>query len=176
MTRFVSHPAPPPEGVRSRAARDVDEPSPPGRTRSGEPQPPIHVETERPILVVDDDDDIRDALSDVLCFEGFAVEVSRNGLEAIELLRAPCPLPSLILLDLMMPVLDGRAFLWLKARDANLKNIPVVVLTAGGNCRELEASESICRCLPKTVALKELVATIRACRASETTTPPRRMT
>jgi two-component system chemotaxis response regulator CheY len=156
----------------------MDEPAPQGRTRGDDPPPPppLHVETEGPILVVDDDDDIREALSDVLCFEGFAVEVSRNGLEAIELLRTPSPLPSLILLDLMMPVLDGRAFLWLKARDATLKNIPVVVLTAGGNCRELEATESICRCLPKTVGLKELVATIRACRAPEATRPAPRMT
>lgn len=63
---------------------------------------------EKVILVVDDDPDILEALSDILLAEGFAVRRARNGQEALARL-SPAP-PDLILLDLMMPVMDGWQF------------------------------------------------------------------
>src|SRR5262245_54428513 len=81
------------------------------------------------IMVVDDDVDIRDALSDMLDDFGHPVVTARNGREAIDQLQSD-PLPSLILLDLMMPVMDGYEFLEAKRKDARIASIPVAILTA----------------------------------------------
>lgn len=114
----------------------------------------------RSILVVDDDEDVRDTLRDALQFEGLAVVVAHNGQEAVDTLRANDQISWLVLLDLTMPIMDGRAFLGVRARDAALADIPVIVLTAGSDCREVEAMEDISCCLPKTVLLPELMAAI----------------
>jgi CheY-like chemotaxis protein len=82
------------------------------------------------ILVVEDDDAIRAALVDLLEDEGYDVRQARDGAEALTLLRSEPP-PCLILLDWMMPVMDGKAFLEERERDPSLFHIPVVVLTAG---------------------------------------------
>jgi len=82
-----------------------------------------------PILVVDDDPDILYALSEALSEEGFSVQVAQNGQEALDLIgEAP---PALILLDLMMPVMDGREFGCRIRSSPDLANIPIIVLSAG---------------------------------------------
>ncbi len=87
--------------------------------------------TRGSILVVDDDEDIRFSLCDVLEDLDFRSTPARNGQEALELLRDPSrPPPSLILLDLMMPVMNGWQFLEARAQDLQLAAIPVVVMTA----------------------------------------------
>ena len=68
------------------------------------------MEAHHTLLVVDDDMDIRDALQDALELEGYAVQLAADGLEALERLRSSEPRPQLILLDLMMPRMDGVAF------------------------------------------------------------------
>jgi CheY-like chemotaxis protein len=81
------------------------------------------------ILVVDDDPDILYALSEALSEEGFSVQVAQNGQEALDLIgEAP---PALILLDLMMPVMDGREFGSRIRSSPDLANIPIIVLSAG---------------------------------------------
>jgi CheY-like chemotaxis protein len=87
------------------------------------------VDTSRFVLVVDDDPDLLDVTSFVIENEGMAVETARNGEEALALLRTG-RLPELVLLDLMMPVMNGWEFLAAVANDPLLKAIPVVVLTA----------------------------------------------
>jgi CheY-like chemotaxis protein len=82
------------------------------------------------ILVVDDDPNLQEALSDLLESKGYEVTSADNGVVALDLLRksdAPC----LILLDLMMPVMDGHEFLARVTADSTLAKIPVVVVTAG---------------------------------------------
>jgi CheY-like chemotaxis protein len=81
------------------------------------------------ILVVDDDEGVRGLIVDVLSAEGFAVREAENGQHALELLRS-APLPSLIVLDLKMPVLDGYGLLRIRAAEGDLRSVPVVVLTA----------------------------------------------
>jgi CheY-like chemotaxis protein len=81
------------------------------------------------ILVVDDDEGVRGLIVDVLSAEGFAVREAENGQHALELLRSG-PLPSLIVLDLKMPVLDGYGLLRIRAAEGDLRSVPVVVLTA----------------------------------------------
>src|SRR5689334_1575844 len=85
----------------------------------------------RPILIVDDDVDIREALTDTLEARGFEVVTAANGLEALRLLRSNAVSPSVILLDLMMPVLDGYEFLDEQRKDPALASIPVAIITAG---------------------------------------------
>ena len=85
----------------------------------------------RPVLVVDDDPDIRETLRFVLEDAGYPVYSAENGREALEILSCS-ELPGLILLDLMMPVMSGDELLKaLKAVKA-LAQIPVAVVTASG--------------------------------------------
>ncbi len=83
----------------------------------------------RKLLLVADDFDLRDAVRELLEDEGYEVEVAGNGAVALELLRsgsAPC----LIILDLMMPVMDGYGFCAERARDSTLASVPVVIFSA----------------------------------------------
>ena len=82
-----------------------------------------------PVLVVDDEPDLLDVMRFVLESEGFGVETARNGKEALERLGAGWS-PGLVLLDLMMPVMNGWTFLDEVSKNPVLKGIPVVVLTA----------------------------------------------
>ena len=84
------------------------------------------------VLVVDDDRDIRESLAELLVEDGHQVRVAANGQEALDLLRAS-ERPCLILLDVMMPVMDGRRFLEEKGRDTALVEIPVCLVTAGAS-------------------------------------------
>lgn len=82
------------------------------------------------ILVIEDDDDICAALADILQAHGLRVAVAHDGKQAIEYLQAADGPPRLILLDLMLPVMDGWAFRAAQLGDARFANIPVVVLSA----------------------------------------------
>jgi CheY-like chemotaxis protein len=81
------------------------------------------------ILLVEDDEIIRRAIQMVLEWEGYQVQCASNGQEALDALRAGSR-PSLILLDIMMPVLDGEQFRREQLRDPNLASIPVIVVSA----------------------------------------------
>jgi CheY-like chemotaxis protein len=81
------------------------------------------------ILVVDDDADTRDLLSDFLAEQGFTVHAARDGRHALQLL-SHLDLPDLILLDYKMPVMSGSQFLARKRRNPRLRPIPVVLLSA----------------------------------------------
>jgi CheY-like chemotaxis protein len=81
------------------------------------------------VLIVDDDPDLLDVTSFVLEGEGFGVETAKNGAEALQRLRVGT-LPAVVLLDLMMPVMNGYQFLEEVAKVPSLKEIPIVVLTA----------------------------------------------
>jgi signal transduction histidine kinase len=83
------------------------------------------------VLVVEDDRDIRETLSGLLAEEGYSVDACANGLEALTHLRAG-RLADVILLDLMMPVMDGWQFRVLQKRDPALASIPVLALSADG--------------------------------------------
>lgn len=86
------------------------------------------------ILVIEDDSDIQIALQDGLDLAGFQVKVASNGQEALDLLKQG-DLPCLILLDLMMPVMDGWEFRKRQENDSRIAKIPVVVVTADGHAK-----------------------------------------
>ena len=80
------------------------------------------------VLVVDDDRDIRDALSQILTEEGFDVTEAGNGLQALDAIAKRRP--DVVLLDLMMPVMNGWQVLQTMKQSADLSTVPVVVLSA----------------------------------------------
>jgi CheY-like chemotaxis protein len=110
------------------------------------------------ILVVDDDADIREALRDALEFEGYTVSLAANGREAWEALRSRAP-PGLVLLDLMMPVMNGAELLALLRADDRLRGLPVVVVTAFGSVAATVADRSQA-CQPKPLDLDELMRVV----------------
>jgi CheY-like chemotaxis protein len=106
------------------------------------------------VLIVDDDRDIRETLGEMLSDEGFSVEASWNGETALARLREGfCP--DVILLDIMMPAMDGLTFRALQRQEPALADIPVVGLTA------FSSPGVDFECLRKPVAFDHLVATLR---------------
>lgn len=87
-------------------------------------------QADRAVLVVDDDDDIRESLIGFLEAEGYCPIGAPNGKRALELLAALESPPRLIVLDLMMPVMDGRVFRKEQLRSPTLAKIPVVLISA----------------------------------------------
>src|ERR1700742_457602 len=94
----------------------------------------------RPVLVVDDDPDIRETLRFVLEDAGYPVYVAENGKEALDLLAATETPPGLILLDLMMPIMRGDEMLRALKTVHALAAIPVTIVTASGAPMPREAS------------------------------------
>ena len=91
------------------------------------------------VLVVDDDRDLRQVLSELIRDEGLDVATASNGREALDLLTAGLR-PMAILLDMMMPIMDGAAFRLAQLTMADVRSIPVAVMSASGACREAIAS------------------------------------
>lgn len=91
--------------------------------------------SEQPlILIVDDDVDIRNTVAGILTDEGYRVAKAGNGQEALTYLTNPgAPRPALILLDMMMPIMDGPAFREQQVQSPELAAIPVLTFTAFGN-------------------------------------------
>lgn len=107
----------------------------------------------RPILVVEDDLATRDALVELLRGAGFPVLASDEGRKALELAQVIAP--SVVILDLEMPGMNGREFLARRKDFAGVHRIPVVVVSGGG-VRDVEADAV----LPKPFDAQELVATV----------------
>jgi excisionase family DNA binding protein len=83
------------------------------------------------VLIVDDDENARETLRDVVCDQGYRALTAVDGLDALHVLRADSgPRPDLILLDLGMPNMDGLEFLTEQKRDPTIANIPVIIVTA----------------------------------------------
>jgi CheY-like chemotaxis protein len=108
------------------------------------------------ILVVDDDRGAMEALSDILEYEGYRVERARNGLEALEYLQNTRPRPSLVILDLLMPVMDGWEFRMRQKENPELADIPVLVVTAISATAGIDAV----KILHKPVDINELLKTV----------------
>jgi CheY-like chemotaxis protein len=114
------------------------------------------------ILIVDDDNDVRAALSELLEAEGFAVEGAPDGRAALARLRAATVHPAVILLDLMMPGMDGWEFRNEQLRDPKLAAVPVVILSASGFSREsIEVQLRPAAYVEKPIERTELLGVIR---------------
>lgn len=87
--------------------------------------------TRGPVMLVDDDADLRDSLQLVLEMRGYEVFAARDGADALDQL-ARGPLPCVVLLDLMMPGMNGVEFRDRQLEDPRIKDLPVVLLTGAG--------------------------------------------
>jgi CheY-like chemotaxis protein len=116
------------------------------------------------ILIVEDDRDTREMLERFLQFEGFGVRSAPNGEVALATLHAGTR-PSVILLDLMMPVMNGWQFRQAQAHHPAYSGIPVVVVTAAGSRADIPPIEAH-GWLAKPLDLERLLETIQPfCRA-----------
>ncbi len=91
------------------------------------------------VLLIDDDLDISDAIQAILSEEGHNIVCAYNGREALDFLTSAPEVPSLILLDIMMPRMNGYEFRAEQLKDPRLKDIPTVVFSAAGRFDEEEA-------------------------------------
>jgi CheY-like chemotaxis protein len=107
------------------------------------------------VLVVDDESDIREAVSEVLADEGYVVHGAGDGAEALRKARAVHP--NIVLLDLMMPGMNGWEFRAAQKGDPELSDIPVVVLSALGRVAGMDAA----RFIQKPFDLDELLDAVR---------------
>lgn len=112
------------------------------------------------VLVVDDDTDIRETVIEVLEENGHTAVGASNGNEALEALRTLDEPPCLILLDLMMPEMDGEAFRTIQLQDPALSPIPVVVISAFRDSAERAEHLKAAGHLSKPISLEALISIV----------------
>ncbi len=115
---------------------------------------PLHT-----VMVVDDDEDIREIISIILAARGIDTVLAGDGVEALEQVRANGP-PALILLDLMMPRMDGKELVRELRSDPETAATPIVVMSGNAEARTTAAAIGDCGWLPKPVGLEELLAVV----------------
>jgi CheY-like chemotaxis protein len=113
-----------------------------------------------PILIIDDEADIRWLISALLVDEGYTVAQAANGREALTYLQAANPLPCVIILDLMMPVMNGWDFLQVRQQDPLLAPIPIVVVSAARTAINVSALD-VQGALDKPFDMDRLLATVQ---------------
>jgi CheY-like chemotaxis protein len=112
------------------------------------------------VLVVDDDPDVRRLLATYLEVEGFTVRTASNGSEALQQLHTS-GLPNVILLDLMMPVMDGTQFRREQQSAPAFARIPVVCLSAKHDAGIRASQLGIEECITKPFELEAVAAAVR---------------
>ena len=122
------------------------------------------------MLIVDDDLDIREALVEVLEDRGFPTLTAANGREALHLLRTTAVPPSVILLDLMMPIMDGYGLLDELDQDAELSAIPVAIITAGQRVDHRRIGDRA-QIVPKPISLSKLLGILHRLEPDAGATP-----
>jgi CheY-like chemotaxis protein len=121
------------------------------------------------VMIVEDDADLRDTLAEVLRYRGYRVAVASNGAEAKDYLAENQP-PGVILLDLMMPVMDGWEFRNSLLADPVLSRIPIILLSGAGDLLQHARGLSAVACLAKPVKLKDVVTVVNAFAPSSSST------
>jgi len=112
------------------------------------------------VLVVDDDPGIRDMVAAMLQIHGYPVTLAADGAQALQQLERP-PLPHLILLDVMMPVMDGWQFRAELLKDATLATIPVVITSGISADYQLKGHLQSVAYLEKPFTEEQLLSLVR---------------
>jgi CheY-like chemotaxis protein len=113
------------------------------------------------ILIVDDDDDGRSFVKELLESDGYVVSEARNGRAALEFLTS-APAPSLVILDLEMPVMSGAELLVAMRARERLARLPVLIVSGSGKT-VIPLGEPVVGFLPKPVEHELLVGKVKAC-------------
>lgn len=111
------------------------------------------------VLIVEDDAALSAALADTLRDEGYSVACAGDGLDAMDLLRSGTT-PDVILLDLMMPRMTGEAFRAEQQKDPAIADIPIIVISAGGDSEEKAEELDAAGFLPKPLNITDLLDTV----------------
>jgi DNA-binding response OmpR family regulator len=117
------------------------------------------------VLVVEDDDEVRSALHDVLEDHGWEVALAQDGEAGLELLRDDPGGVSVVLVDLMMPRLGGAGFLKRKALEPALAGVPVIVVSAIPDMTPIPDTPDVFAVLRKPVAIAALLEAVRGAAA-----------
>lgn len=113
------------------------------------------------ILLIDDEPELRESLTEFLENEGFSVTQAANGKVALEILKTGA-MPNLILLDYMMPVMDGKTFCQeFNKEEKWFGQIPVVLLTAARVEQDLIASMKLTAKLSKPIAIPQFLDVVK---------------
>jgi DNA-binding response OmpR family regulator len=110
------------------------------------------------VLVVDDDPAIRGLVADALRDEGFSVDMAAHGREALDAMRARRP--ATVVLDLMMPVMDGFMFMEACHLEQLCDNVPIVVISAVHDAIQRIREVPVHACIAKPFDLDDLVRTV----------------
>lgn len=113
------------------------------------------------VLVVDDDPAIREVIAELLEDEGYVVAIAADGEEALAILQGQAAPPCLILLDLMMPRMNGWEFREAQRLDPSLAPIPVITISAHADLLSGGTRLDAAGHLPKPLDIDRLLATIR---------------
>lgn len=113
------------------------------------------------VLIVEDEKAIRDMMIAILEVEGYSVVAAANGKQGIEAIQSGTP-PHVVLLDMMMPVMNGWDFLDFARTNARTAKIPVVVVSAYAEIAKSVSPQGV---VPKPIQLKTLLAAIEKCAA-----------
>ena len=117
--------------------------------------------TASQVLVVEDTAAIRDVVQIILEDAGYRVTVAAHGAAALDVLRQAARLPDLILLDLGMPILDGRAFRHAQQADGQWRTIPVIAVSAEREVHAVAAALGMAAVLPKPCTVPALLRTVQ---------------
>jgi CheY-like chemotaxis protein len=117
----------------------------------------VQISSKQPVLLIEDDREIRSALSDLLAEDGYAVDTAENGQRALDYLGHSMYLPCLILLDVMMPVMDGYAFRAEQIKNPHWAKIPTVMITADGHIQTKAQNMGLKDYLPKPIDFDQLL-------------------
>jgi excisionase family DNA binding protein len=142
--------------VNAAGASEDEAPSP-STARLRKPARRDHV-----IMVIDDEALVRDTLGDFLTDEGYRVLLATSGAHALKLLAGATLKPSVILLDLKMPDVDGWQFRELQLRDETMRAIPVIVLTGTANAAVHDAAVVLRKPLRLPVIAKAITTVLEA--------------
>jgi DNA-binding response OmpR family regulator len=110
------------------------------------------------VLVVDDDPAIRGLVADALRVEGYSVDLAAHGREALDAMRARKP--ATVVLDLMMPVMDGFSFMEACHQERLCADVPIVVISAVQDALKRMDEVTVHACIAKPFDLEELVRTV----------------
>jgi CheY-like chemotaxis protein len=123
---------------------------------------PATTAAHKRVLLIDDSFVTQELLSMALAAEGYMVVMAGNGEEAMQRLRS-CEPVDVILLDLSMPVMDGRHFREAQREQPRLAGIPTIVFSASAEAERTAGEIGAVGCLRKPVAVPELLDTLRRC-------------
>ena len=109
------------------------------------------------ILIIDDDQDIRESVGDCLIDSGYSVAFASNGQEGLEYLLENTSRPCFVLLDLMMPVMDGMSFRKEQLKTPGLSEVPVVLFSADPQLHKKAGPFGFQSSIKKPIDLNELL-------------------